>query len=163
MPSSHLSILVVYASAADDDALDQAIALAVSDRARLTVAVPVVPPHPLTSLAFVDLQQLRVELEQEAVATSRRAAARVPDDVSLVVRCVPRQAERALLRELADGAYDLCVGREGRTDPGTLWDRMGLRLARAASRNGVPTVLVSRSPAPQSAKISVQTVPAAMQ
>jgi hypothetical protein len=134
-----LSILATYASAGDAPALEHAIAVATAHRARLTVVVPIGRP---SSLAFVDTEYLRRGVELEAERMVRTVVARVPDDVSLLVRCVPREAERNVALDLVRGAYDLYVARDGGRDPGTFRGCMGLRLMRTARRSRVAILVV---------------------
>lgn len=139
------SVLLAYASAADDIALEHAIVLATAHRASLTVVAPVPRLSYLAALADADLEQLKRELLDHADATVRRAEARVPGDVSLVLRCVPRERERAVALELERGTYDLLILGHGGRDPGALWGRMGTRLMRDALRHGVATLAVPTS------------------
>lgn len=130
-------ILVTYASRDDDEALIHAMRLAADHRARLTIVVPVPDVSMFAYLAGLNVAQLRDDLVKQADTLARCALDRVPPDVLVSSRCVPRKKERALADELARGAYDLCIACPGRRDPGVFWGRMGLRLIRVARERGV--------------------------
>jgi hypothetical protein len=134
------SILVAYASAADDAALHVAIAIASEHRAPLTVAVPIGRPPLLADLAGVDLAELHDELETSATRIARIAAAQVPDDVSLRIRCVARAGERELVREIERDGFDLCIFPDRIRGRHVTWERMGRRLRATAHRHGVATL-----------------------
>ncbi|MBS1869686.1 MAG: hypothetical protein JSS99_08485 [Actinobacteria bacterium] len=134
------SILVTYTSSDDDAVLAHAVALAQAHRARLAVAVPIARAR-CAPLTFVDLIGLHVELERTAQRLAAQAARLVPDDVSLVIRCVPPEHVQRLACEIAAGGWDLCVAsqRAARTRRrGGGLERLVLRSAR---RSGVATVL----------------------
>jgi hypothetical protein len=152
------NILVACASDADDTALELAVALATTSRARLTIAVPVVRPSVFAALVPVNVEGLGVELEASATQEASRVAGAVPHEIPIVIRCVPRRNERVLGREVRSGAWDLLIRCGGRCDPGTLWGRLGGRLERDARRCGVQTIVVSRRPRARPAAAAPSTV-----
>jgi nucleotide-binding universal stress UspA family protein len=104
------SILVaVDGSASSDAALDEAIALARDDGARLTVMTVAVPTRLIFASPYVAPVPTGHELEQTAEQIVARAASRVPDDVPVatVVRRGP--PAKAILERVENGEHDLVV------------------------------------------------------
>ena len=96
-------------------ALDHAIAMAQVYRARLAL-VAVVPPPPLLAWQAPGGMRGMHETEQtELEAALRRAADRVPDDMSVTTRLLDGDPARELLGAAGDGDHDVLVmGSRGR-------------------------------------------------
>ncbi len=96
-------------------ALDHAIVMAQVYRARLAL-VAVVPPPPLLAWQAPGGMRGMHETEQtELEAALRRAADRVPDDMSVTTRLLDGDPARELLRAASDGDHDVLVmGSRGR-------------------------------------------------
>jgi nucleotide-binding universal stress UspA family protein len=112
------SILVPVDGSADADrALDQAIDLAESQHARLTLFSAVMAPPPGAYLgggAGVAAQLAR-GAQAEAEKILQTAAERVPDDVSVSTVLSTEPVRPALIHQIKDGAHDLVVmGSRGR-------------------------------------------------
>jgi nucleotide-binding universal stress UspA family protein len=112
------NILVAVDGSADaQQALAQAIDLARSENARLTLFSAVSAPP---SVAYVGVSgevtaNLIREAEAEADAILRTAVERVPDDVSVVTVLSGDPVRPALVSQIATGAHDLVVmGSRGR-------------------------------------------------
>lgn len=112
------NILVAVDGSADaEQALAQAIDLAQSENARLTLFSAVAAPP---SVAYVGVSgeataNLIHEAEAEADATLRTAVQRVPGDVSVTSVLSGEPVRPALLSQLAAGEHDLIVmGSRGR-------------------------------------------------
>jgi nucleotide-binding universal stress UspA family protein len=112
------NILVAVDGSADaQQALAQAIDLARSENARLTLFSAVVAPP---SVAYVGVSgdvtaSLIREAEAEAEAILRTAVERVPDDVSVTTVQSGEPVRPALLSQIAAGQHDLIVmGSRGR-------------------------------------------------
>lgn len=138
------SVLVgVGASPAHTAALEQAIDLALGERARLTLlaALPRLPAvaylAPLTPV--VALQDARSTCESEL----RAAAARVPGDLPVTTLLVEGPEHQALLREVRRGRHDLVV--VGAPTTRRLPADLGAS-ARLARRCPVPVMLVREPP-----------------
>jgi nucleotide-binding universal stress UspA family protein len=112
------SILVAIDGSADADrALTQAIDLAESENARLTIFSAVVTPP--ASAYFGSggpaAAELARDAETEAAAILRTAVDGVPDDVSVSTVLSREPVRPALIHEVEDGAHDLVVmGSRGR-------------------------------------------------
>jgi nucleotide-binding universal stress UspA family protein len=141
------SILVpVDGSPAADAALEQAIELARTEGARLTLISVAVPPRIRVVGPYYVLYASEEELEREAWRIVERAEARVPEDVgvSSVVRSGP--AAKAILERAEVGEHDLIVmGSRGLGTAGALLLGSVSRAVLAGSR--VP-VLVAHAPKP---------------
>jgi nucleotide-binding universal stress UspA family protein len=112
------NILVAVDGSADaQQALAQAIDLARSENARLTLFSAVTAPP---SVAYVGVSgdvtaNLIREAEAEADAVLRTAVERVPDDVSVVSVLSGEPVRPALVSQIAAGEHDLVVmGSRGR-------------------------------------------------
>jgi nucleotide-binding universal stress UspA family protein len=98
-------------------ALTEAIDIARSSRARLTILTAVAEPPPAALMTFAAgvAAQLPAELERDAERIMREAAARVPDDVSLTTIVTGEPIRSALLDRIRDAGHDLIVmGSRGR-------------------------------------------------
>lgn len=99
-----------------DQALMDAIDLAESEHARLTVFTAVVPPP---AVAYFGAGGAVAVLAQDAEAKAQgvllRAVASVPADVSVTTVLTTQPVIRALLRQIEDGDHDLVImGSRGR-------------------------------------------------
>jgi nucleotide-binding universal stress UspA family protein len=100
-----------------EQATTQAIDLAASEHARLTLFSAVVPPP---SIAYAGMggdvvTKLAEEAEADSEKLLRDALERVPDDVSVTTILSKEPARPALLRQLEQGEHDLVVmGSRGR-------------------------------------------------
>jgi nucleotide-binding universal stress UspA family protein len=112
------NILVAIDGSPDSDqALAQAIDLAESEHSRLTLFSAVVTPP---ASAYIGAggavaATLAGNAETETETILRTAAERVPDQVSVRTLLSGEPVRHALVREIAEGAYDLVVmGSRGR-------------------------------------------------
>ena len=110
-----LNILVAFDGSPDaDEALSQAIDLAQSEHARLTVltAVAGLPPVAYYGSAVA----LALEgAEDEAAEILGRARDRVPDDLKVATVLVNQPVSGAIVRQITEGDHDLVVmGSRGR-------------------------------------------------
>jgi nucleotide-binding universal stress UspA family protein len=113
----HNVLVAIDGSPDADRALEQAIDLAGSERARLTLFTSVnSPPAVVYSGIGGDVvAKLTKEAQAEAEAILRAALERVPDDVSVTSVMCKAPARPGLLRQLEDGHHDLIVmGSRGR-------------------------------------------------
>jgi nucleotide-binding universal stress UspA family protein len=112
------SILVAVDGSPDaEQALTEAIDLAESQHARLTLitAVCQVPVTAYGAPAGVPVAELREEAQVEAEAILRRAREGVPDGVSVTTVLSEQPIRVALSRQIAHGHHDLVVmGSRGR-------------------------------------------------
>ena len=96
-------------------ALDHAIAMAQVYRARLALVAVVAPPPLLAWQAPGGLRGMHESEQTELEAALRRAADRVPDDMSVTTRLLDGDPARELLRAAGDGDHDvLIMGSRGR-------------------------------------------------
>ncbi len=110
------NVLVAFDSSSQAGlALDHAIAMAQVYRARLAI-VAVVPPPPLLAWQAPGGLHAMHEAEQtELDAELRRAADRVPDDMSVTTRLLDGDPAREILRAAREGDHDVIVmGSRGR-------------------------------------------------
>jgi nucleotide-binding universal stress UspA family protein len=112
------NILVATDGSADaDQALAQAIDLAESEHARLTLFSAVVNPPASAYLGAGSgvAAQLAHDAESEAETILRTAVQRVPDSVSVRTVLSHEPVRPALIHEIEDAAHDLAVmGSRGR-------------------------------------------------
>jgi nucleotide-binding universal stress UspA family protein len=99
-----------------DEALMDAIDLAESEHARLSLFTAIVPPPTVAYLgagtAAVDLAQ---DAEANAAAVLQRAVASVPANLPVTTVLSTEPVPRALLRQIEEGHHDLVVmGSRGR-------------------------------------------------
>jgi nucleotide-binding universal stress UspA family protein len=99
-----------------DQALMDAIDLAASENARLTLFTAIVPPPAVASLfPGAPVDDLAHDAEVKAEAVLLRARASVPADVSVTTVLSTQPVLRALLRQIDEGRHDLVVmGSRGR-------------------------------------------------
>jgi nucleotide-binding universal stress UspA family protein len=100
-----------------EQALGEAIDIALAERSRLTLltAVPKPSPWSCAALAVPSPMVLAGDLERESQAILRAAADRVPDSVPITTILTHRPIREALSRQLQSGRYDLLVmGCRGR-------------------------------------------------
>ena len=96
-------------------ALDHAIAMAQVYRARLALVAVVAPPPLLAWQAPGGMRGMHESEQTELEAALRRAADRVPDDMSVTTRLLDGDPARELLRAARDGDHDvLIMGSRGR-------------------------------------------------
>ncbi len=111
------SILVAVDGSPDaEEALSEAIDLAESERARLTL-ITAVAQVPATAYlaAGADFGKLFEDARAEAEGILRRARERVPDDVAVRWVLSEKPIRAALAKQIADGGHDLIVmGSRGR-------------------------------------------------
>jgi nucleotide-binding universal stress UspA family protein len=110
-------LVAVDGSPHADQALADAIDLADSEHARLTLFSAVVPPHTVAYFgAAGEAIATAIEgAEAEAEAIMRRARDRVPDDVSVTTVVTREPVRPALIDQIKDGDHDLVVmGSRGR-------------------------------------------------
>jgi nucleotide-binding universal stress UspA family protein len=109
-------ILVAFdGSPAARVAFEQAVDLARTQNAKLTVLTVAPPVGSFSARAGVDPVQMREELDEWATRLAREAAGAAPDDV--IVHHVARNghAGEEIVKELGAGTYDLIVlGSRGR-------------------------------------------------
>jgi nucleotide-binding universal stress UspA family protein len=118
-------------------ALEEAIALARDDGARLTLISVAVPPRMVFATPHIAPIQTEAELERAARRVVERAADLVPDDVpvSTVVRSGP--AAEAILDRVTSGEHDLVV-----------MGSRGLGTAGMLVLGSVSRAVIARSPVP---------------
>jgi nucleotide-binding universal stress UspA family protein len=113
----HSILVAVDGSEHADRALAEAIDLAESEHARLTIFTAVVAPPPSAYLgggSGVAAQVARTAVT-EAEAFLRASCERVPDDVSVSTVLSNDPVRPALLRQIVSGSHDLVVmGSRGR-------------------------------------------------
>jgi nucleotide-binding universal stress UspA family protein len=112
------NILVAIDGSPDaDQALADAIDLASSEHARLTIfsAVPVPPPFAYATPGGSALADVAEQSEKETEAIINRARDQVPEGVSATTVMKVEPAKPALLEQIEGGDYDLVVmGSRGR-------------------------------------------------
>jgi nucleotide-binding universal stress UspA family protein len=112
------NILVAIDGSPDaEQALGHAIDLAKSEHARLTLfsAVPVPPPYAYATPGAAALANLDEQARAETQQIVSAARDRVPQDVSVTTVVKDEPAKPALLKQIAEGDYDLVVmGSRGR-------------------------------------------------
>jgi hypothetical protein len=130
---------VLFVSGDRDAAgLSDAIAIAATFGAELTLAISVYDPPGLAQLTFVNIAELRDEIRQEAEQWAREALAMAPAEVSMSVVCVPAALEDALALEVACGLYDLCIVRQRRRWLVPRRRTFASRVTTVARRRNVP-------------------------
>ena len=112
----HNILVAVDGSPDAEQALTQAIDLARSERARLTLITAVSQAPPTAYLvAGLDFGKLSEDAHAEAQAILRCARDRVPDDVAVRWVLSEQPIRAALAQQIADGSHDLVVmGSRGR-------------------------------------------------
>jgi nucleotide-binding universal stress UspA family protein len=100
-----------------EQALTEAIDIASSSRALLTILTAVPSPPGWVSLPMTAgaTEQLAVELERESCEILRKAVSRVPDTVSVTTLLCHQPIREALMKRIEAGHHDLLVmGSRGR-------------------------------------------------
>jgi nucleotide-binding universal stress UspA family protein len=111
------NILVAVDGSPDAElALTEAIDLAESERARLTLFTAASqPPATVYLAAAEEVGKLVEDARTDAEAILRRARERVPDDLWVTTVLSERRVRAALMSQIAHGVYDLVVmGSRGR-------------------------------------------------
>ena len=154
----HDILVAIDGSPDADQALRQAIDLADSEHARLTVFSAVVAPPPVAYVGISGsvLADLTRDAETEVEATLRAAASLVPDGVSVTTTLSHDPVRTGLLHEIEHGRHDLLVmGSRGR---GALRSALlGSVSHYALHHSPIPVLIVHADPAPrldQSATVS---------
>jgi len=144
------NILVALDGSPDAErALTQALDLAESEHARLTLLSALLSP-PAVAYAGISgsvAARMARDAEAETEAVLRRALERVPDDVS-VTRLLSRQpARQAIAQQVTDGAHDLVImGSRGR---GAVRSALlGSVSHYVLHHSPVPVLIVRAEPAP---------------
>ncbi len=109
-------LVAIDGSGHADLALKDAIDLAESEHARLTLFTAIVPPPVIACLAVgAPVADLAQDAEAAAEAVLRRALAMVPDDVPVTTVLTAQPVLPALLQRIEAGRHDLVVmGSRGR-------------------------------------------------
>jgi nucleotide-binding universal stress UspA family protein len=113
----HNILVAVDGSPHADRALADAIDLADSEHARMTLFTAIVPPPAVAYFGAVGgaVAALIQNAEDEAEAILRRARDRVPDDVSVTTVLTRQPVLPSLIRQIKEGHHDLVVmGSRGR-------------------------------------------------
>ena len=139
-------VLVAFDGSADAQlALEHAIALAQSFRARLALVAVVPPPPPFAWQAPGGLIQVHEAQQADLSRRLRGAADSVPPDLPVTHRVLDGDPGREILRAAREGDHDLIVlGSRGR-------GRMSAALLGSVSRRvmhdaQVPVMVVHRPP-----------------
>ncbi|HWX96970.1 MAG TPA: universal stress protein [Solirubrobacteraceae bacterium] len=146
----HDILVAIDGSPDADEALRQAIDLADSEHARLTIFSAVVTPPAVTYVGVSGnvLADLVRDAEAEAEASVRAAVEMVPDDVSVSTVLSHEPVRTALLGQIAAGPHDLLVmGSRGR---GALRSALlGSVSHYALHHSPIPVLIVHADPAPR--------------
>jgi len=111
----HNILVSVDASRHSDAALTEAIDLAQSGNARLTILTAVPKPTTWTTTAAAASESLGPALEREAHETLCRAVDRVPESIPVTKILTHEPIRTALSHQLESGKFDLLVlGSRGR-------------------------------------------------
>lgn len=114
----HNILVSIDGSPHSDEALRQAIDIALADRSRLTLltAVRHCPPWAYSPVTAAAAQQLSTDFEREAHRVMREAVDRVPQAVPVTKIITHQPIRTALMRRIESGSHDLLVmGSRGRT------------------------------------------------
>jgi nucleotide-binding universal stress UspA family protein len=158
-------LVCVDGSAHAERALTEAIDIAISNRARLSILTAVCRPPgwACTPLTIPAIEPLAADLESEAQATLRDAVDRVPESVSVTKILSHEPIRDALMSRLREGDHDLLVmGSRGR---GALTaSLMGSVSHYALHHSPVPVLVVHSGEDPASAPSQSQesTTPGSM-
>jgi nucleotide-binding universal stress UspA family protein len=111
----HNILVSIDSSRHSDAALTEAIDLAQSGNARLTILTAVPKPATWTTPAAAATGALAPQLEREATETLCRAVDRVPESIPVTKILTHEPIRAALSHQLETGKYDLLVlGSRGR-------------------------------------------------
>jgi nucleotide-binding universal stress UspA family protein len=146
----HDILVAIDGSPDADQALRQAIDLAGSEHARLTIFSAVVTPPAVTYVGVSGsvLADLTRDAEAETAATLRAAVSLVPDGVSVTTTLSHDPVRTGLLHEIGKGRHDLLVmGSRGR---GALRSALlGSVSHYALHHSPIPVLIVHADPAPR--------------
>jgi len=110
-------LVAVDGSAHADRALDEAIDIARTEHARLTIITGAAEPRTASMTAFSAgaAAALGPALMEHAERVLRAAVERVPDDVSVTTILTEKPIRKAILKRIEEGRHDLVVmGSRGR-------------------------------------------------
>jgi nucleotide-binding universal stress UspA family protein len=113
----HHILVSIDGSPHSDEALRQAIDIALADRSRLTLltAVRHCPAWAYSPVSAAAAQQLAIDFEREAHRVMREAVERVPRSVPVTKIVTHKSIRGALMRRIKSGHHDLLVmGSRGR-------------------------------------------------
>jgi nucleotide-binding universal stress UspA family protein len=113
----HNILVSIDGSPHSDEALRQAIDIALADRSRLTLltAVRHCPPWAYSPVTAAAAQQLSSDFEREAQRVMREAVERVPQSIPVTKIMTHQPIRAALIRRIKSGNHDLLVmGSRGR-------------------------------------------------
>jgi nucleotide-binding universal stress UspA family protein len=141
----HNILVAVDGSQHADQALAEAIDLADSEHARLTLFTAVVPPP---TGAYFGASGAAVataveEAEARAEAILHEARDRVPDDLPVTSLLTTQPILPALIRQIEDGGHDLVV--------------MGSRGHYVLNHSRVPVLIVHAEPSPEVGALETAT------
>jgi nucleotide-binding universal stress UspA family protein len=113
----HNILVSIDGSPHSDEALRQAIDIALADRSRVTLltAVRRCPAWAYSPVSAAAVQQLATDLEREAQRVMCQAVERVPQSVPVTKIVTHKPIRTALMRRIKSGHHDLLVmGSRGR-------------------------------------------------
>jgi nucleotide-binding universal stress UspA family protein len=113
----HNILVAVDGSAHGERALDEAIDIARGSHARLTIITGAAEPRTASMIAMASgaAAALGPALLQQSERVLRRAAERVPDDISVTTILTEEPIRPAILKRIEEGHHDLVVlGSRGR-------------------------------------------------
>jgi nucleotide-binding universal stress UspA family protein len=113
----HNILVSIDGSRHSDEALRQAIDIALADRSRLTLltAVRHCPAWAYSPVSAAAVQQLATDFEREAQRTMCAAVERVPQSIPVTKIVTHKPIRGALIRRIKSGHHDLLVmGSRGR-------------------------------------------------
>jgi nucleotide-binding universal stress UspA family protein len=113
----HNILVSIDGSPHSDEALRQAIDIALADRSRLTLltAVRHCPPWAYSPVSAAAVQQLATDFEREAQRVMCEAVDRVPQSIPVTKIVTHNPIRTALMRRIKSGHHDLLViGSRGR-------------------------------------------------
>jgi nucleotide-binding universal stress UspA family protein len=155
----HNILVCVDGSPHAERALTEAIDLATSERARLTLltAIPKPPSWAGTPMTCALVQPLAVELAAEAERTLRAAVDRVPAETPVTTILSEEPIRDALMHPIQTGEHDLVVmGSRGRGALSASF--LGSVSHFALNHSAVPVLIVHAEP---NADSNLETLPAA--
>ena len=134
-------LAVVGSSPSSQRVLETAVDLARTERARLTLMLPVAPPSWCLCFSPVPPSQVLADVQGACDVVLRRLAGECALDVPVTTVMPVGRLEHAVLRELERRPHDVVVLAEG----GRRWRRRD-PVARLARRCPVPLVTVAALP-----------------
>ena len=135
-------LAVVGSSATSQRVLETAVDLARSERARLTLMLPVAPPSWCVCFSPVPPSQVLADVQGACGVVLRRLAGECALDVPVTTVMPVGRLEQAVLRELERRPHDVVVLAEG----GRRRWRRGDPVARLARHCPVPLITVAPLP-----------------